>query len=53
MTEKKGSFGAMEVIEMIRIRPGVVAERVESSSVVVPGNPLLVSVISSVLGKQI
>lgn len=53
MTEKKGSFGAVEVIEMIRIRPGVVAERVKSSSVVVSGNHHLVSVISSVLGKQI
>lgn len=41
----------MEVIETIMIRPGVVAERGESDSVVVPGNHL-VSVISDVLGKQ-
>lgn len=41
----------MEVIEAIMIRPGVVAERGESDSLVVPGNHL-VSVISDVFGKQ-
>lgn len=41
----------MEVIETIMIRPGVVAERGESDSVVVPGNRL-VSVTSDIFGKQ-
>lgn len=39
-------------IETIRTRPGIVAGRVKGSSVVVPGNCLLISVISDVLGKQ-
>lgn len=51
ITKQKGSLDAMEVIETIMIRPGVVAEREESNSVVEPGNHL-VSVISDVLGKQ-
>lgn len=42
----------MEGIETVRIRPGVVAGRVNSNCLVVPGNCLLVSEISDVLGKQ-
>lgn len=42
----------MEVVETVRIRPVAVAERVESNSVMVLGNHLLVFMISYVLGKQ-